>query len=235
MDEKIFSRKRINLIKIKKIKNNKNIKKLITILAVIIIMVVVVKTILNAINPIVDERCVSTARAIATKICNEQATIVMADYEYGDFCEIIKDENDNIKMININMITINKIISDIPILIQEELSKEENNTFSIKLGSFTGSRLLSGIGPDINIKVMTDGNIETELKSEFIDAGINQTLHRIYLDLKCNVSILTPYNTIKESIYNQVLLTEGVIIGDIPDAYYNLEGLNSDQMMETIE
>ena len=82
---------------------------------------------------------------------------------------------------------------------------------------------------------MTEGTVETDLKSEFKDAGINQTMHRIYLEVKCNVNILTPYNTITETITNQVLLTEGVIIGNIPDAYYNLEGLNSDQMMEVLE
>ena len=82
---------------------------------------------------------------------------------------------------------------------------------------------------------MTDGTVETDLRSEFKEAGINQTLHRIYLEVKCNVNILTPYSTITETIYNQVLLVEGVIIGNIPDTYYNLEGLNGDQMMEMIE
>lgn len=82
---------------------------------------------------------------------------------------------------------------------------------------------------------MTEGTVETDLKSEFKDAGINQTLHRIYLEVKCNVNILTPYDTITETITNQVLLTEGVIIGNIPNTYYNLEGLNSEQMMEVIE
>lgn len=82
---------------------------------------------------------------------------------------------------------------------------------------------------------MTEGTVETDLRSEFKEAGINQTLHRIYLEVKCNVTILTPYETITETITNQVLLTEGVIIGNIPDTYYNLEGLNSDQLMEVIE
>ena len=82
---------------------------------------------------------------------------------------------------------------------------------------------------------MTEGTVETDLRSEFKDAGINQTLHRIYLEVRCNVNILTPYETITETITNQVLLTEGVIIGNIPDTYYNLEGLNSDQLMEVLE
>ena len=91
------------------------------------------------------------------------------------------------------------------------------------------------MGPDIEIKMMTDGTVETDLRTEFKEAGINQTLHRIYLEVKCNVNILTPYNTISETIINQVLLVEGVIIGNIPDAYYNLEGLNDDQLIDMAE
>ena len=83
--------------------------------------------------------------------------------------------------------------------------------------------------------MLTDGSVETDLRTEFREAGINQTLHRIYLEVRCNVTILTPYDTITETIVNQVLLVEGVIIGNIPDAYYNLEGLNSDQMLEMLD
>ena len=82
---------------------------------------------------------------------------------------------------------------------------------------------------------MTEGTVETDLRSEFKEAGINQTLHRIYLEVKCKVTILTPFETIDEEIYNQVLLAEGLIVGDVPNSYYNLEGLNSDQMMEVVE
>lgn len=90
------------------------------------------------------------------------------------------------------------------------------------------------MGPDITIKMMTDGNVLTDLKSEFKEAGINQTLHRVYLEVVCNVTILTPYDTITETITNQVLLIEGVIVGNIPDAYYNLEGLNDEQAIDII-
>ncbi len=232
MDEKIFSRKKINLNKFIK---NKKCNKIIKILVILIIAVIVAKSMLNSVTPIIEERCRALANSIATKICNEQATLVMADYEYNDFCEIVKDEENNIKMISVNMITINKIISDVPVFILEELNKEENNNFNIRLGSFTGSKILSGIGPNINIRMMTDGEIETDLRTEFVEAGINQTLHRIYLNIKCNVSILTPYNIIKDEIYNQVLLTEGVIVGNIPNTYYNLEGIDTDHAMEVME
>ena len=38
-----------------------------------------------------------------------------------------------------------------------------------------------------------------------------------------------------EEIVNQVLLAEGVIIGNIPNTYYNLEGLTNDNIVDIIE
>ena len=233
--DKIFSRNRIKLPNFDKFVYNKKARKFINIIAILLIAIIVFKIAVNATIPIIDEQCRTMAKSIATKISNEEATRVMADYDYEDFCMVEKDEDGNIKLISTNMITINRIISDIPILMQEALEKEENNTFTLKLGSFTGSKFFAGMGPDIKIKMMTDGTVETDLRSEFKEAGINQTLHRIYLEVKCNVNILTPYHTISETITNQVLLVEGVIIGNIPDAYYNLEGLNEEQSMEFID
>ena len=64
--------------------------------------------------------------------------------------------------------------------------------------------------------------METDLKSEFTAQGINQTLHRVYLEVKCRVNILTPFQDIEKEITNQVLLVENVIVGRIPETYYNL-------------
>ena len=112
----------------------------------------------------------------------------------------------NIAMISANVITVNEIISDIAIKIQEELNKIENSKFKISMGSFIGSRILSGRGPQIEVKMSTIGNLDTDLRSKFTEAGINQTLHKIYLQVECQVIVLTPYNTIEENIVNQVLL-----------------------------
>ncbi len=247
--EKIYSRNRIRLPKIEffitkntkpKKSNNKNIdkeklRKISSILIVLVIAFVVSNTIIEAIEPVIDAQCINIAKSIATKISNEQATAVMANYSYEDLVNISKDEDGNVKMISANMITINEIISDIPILIQEELEKEDNSKFYIKLGSFTGTKLLAGRGPNVEIKMSSVGSVETDLKSQFSEAGINQTLHRIYLEVRCNVTILTPFDNIEEQIINQVLLAEGVIVGNIPDTYYNLHGIQNDNLLDVME
>ena len=81
----------------------------------------------------------------------------------------------------------------------------------------------------------TVGNVETELVSKFSQAGINQTLHRIYLNVSCKVTILTPFDSIEEIITNQVLVAEAVIVGDVPDNYYNLNGLKEDDLIELVK
>lgn len=138
-------------------------------------------------------------------------------------------------MIKANILTIDLLTSDIAYLIQEDLNKTPNSEVLMAIGSFTGIKMLSGVGPNIKIKISSSGNVETDLKSEFIEKGINQTVHRIYLQINCNVNILTPIKSIERSISNQVLLAENVIIGQIPSTYYNLEGIeNVQETLETI-
>lgn len=238
--DKIYSRKRIKLPKFNF--NNKGFKELgskntkrIKIIAIVIIASFVSILIVRAIEPILSKQSVVIAKSIATKISNEQATIVMANYKYQDLCTIEKDESGRIKMIKSNIISVNEIISDVAVKIQNELNKTQDGEVFIRLGTLTGSKFLSGRGPKVNFKIATIGNVETDLKSEFSSAGINQTLHRIYLQVKCKVIVLTPFSSIEEEITNQVLLAEAVIVGDIPSTYYNLEGINKDNVLDIIE
>ena len=91
------------------------------------------------------------------------------------------------------------------------------------------------MGPSIPMKLSTTGTVETSVRSEFESKGINQTIHRLYLDVECRVSILTPYNTIEDSITNQVVLIENVIVGLIPSTYYNLEGIDKSNLVDIVE
>lgn len=98
-----------------------------------------------------------------------------------------------------------------------------------------GTKILSGRGPDVPIKMATVGNVETDLVSQFSQAGINQTRHRIYLNVKCTVTILTPFDSIEQKITNQVLIAEAVIVGEVPSTYYNLNGVKDEDLIELVE
>ena len=99
---------------------------------------------------------------------------------------------------------------------------------------FLGISALSGISPNFKIAMERAGNIDTKIDSEFTAVGINQTLHRIYLDLKCSISILTPFETINKEVSSKVLLTETVIVGEVPATYYNYDNLGFQDILKTI-
>lgn len=220
---------------IPKVKNNIITQKLIKTSMVVIIAVCIANRIIAAIEPTMDVLCINMAKSIATKISNEQATIVMRNYKYDDLSSIMRDEQGNIKMIKMDIILVNEITSDIAIRIQDALNSYQQGEFYIKMGTFTGTKILSGRGPNVPIKMATAGNVETDLVSQFTEKGVNQTLHRIYLNVECVVIILTPFDTIEQTIINQVLLAEAVIVGNVPNTYYNLNGVTNDDLMEVIE
>ena len=237
---KIYSRKRLIIAKIKnnKIKQKENYKnkgRAIYVSLVIIIAFAVVVYLAKTINPIFELLCRDKAKSIATIITNEEATNIMKEHSYQDLFTLEKDANENITMIKSNIFSINEITSSIALKIQKKIDKEGGEKVSIPLGSFSGIRLLSGSGPKVNIKIASIGNVETDLKSEFSAQGINQTLHRVYLQVICHIGILTPFSNIEESVTNQVLIAENVIVGHIPSSYYNLEGMTKSDAADIIE
>ena len=236
---KIYSRKRLNFIGSNSPKKRKFKKKIKNVLPILLIIIISFSTCLifwNAIDPIYEKVCKEQAKSIATHIANENSSLVIKKYNYNDFFNIEKDKNENIKMISANILSINQVSSEIAINIQKQLDQASKEKVKIPIGSLTGIKMISGFGPNIDIKIATVGSVDTDLKSEFISQNINQTLHRVYLNIECNVNILTPFSTIEDRICNQVLLAENVIIGEIPATYYNLEGLDSkNDILETIE
>lgn len=240
----IFSRRRIKLPKIKftkknNFRNNKEkifkSRKFIKIICITIVAIFVAWNIIKQIEPILEKECLIRAKSIATEISNKQASLVMSKYKYEDLCNIVKDDEQNIKMIKSNVNLVNEIISDVAVKIQEELNKLETDDIYIRLGSFTGSKFLAGRGPKVNFKISSIGNVETDLKSEFIAAGINQTMHKIYLQVDCNVVIVTPFNHVEENITNQILIAEAVILGNVPSSYYNFDGITQENLVDVVE
>lgn len=217
---KIYSRARCDIFKKRK-KNKSN--SIFFIMVTIFIAIIVFVALNKSIDPIFRTLCENKAHEIATIVTNEETTKVMANYKYEDMFTIKKDENGNMKMINANILTINEITSDIAINIQNSLDNYEDTEIKLAIGSFLGSRLLSSIGPNIKINLSSIGKVNTEIKSEFESKGINQTIHRVYLQVNCIVNILTPYENFEANVSNQVLLMENVIIGEIPQNYFNIE------------
>lgn len=229
---KIYSRPRIKIPKVIGLKKKSNY---INFIFIILIAIIIFSIFFKSVMPIYDSVCKEKAKALATIIVNEQSTNIMKQHEYDELFSIEKDNDGNIVMVKSNIRPINEIISDVAVEIQKQIDLRGKDEIKIPIGSFTGLKLLAGKGWEAPIKIATVGNVETDLRSEFKDQGINQTLHRVYLQIQCQISIITPYEDIKEMINNQVLIAENVIIGKIPGSYYNLNGMDYNNTIDVIK
>ena len=82
-------------------------------------------------------------------------------------------------------------------------------------------------GPSITVKIIPSGTVGSDFKTEFISTGINQTRHRVYLEVVSSVRIISPLTASKSiEVKNNVNVAETVLIGNVPSSFYSLEGVS---------
>jgi len=174
------------------------------------------------VNPIIIRTSEYKIKMLSSRAINSSINELLnnnASNIYDELVTVNTDNEGNISLIQANAIQINKIAKDIMRLSYSKLEALGENGISIPLGSFTGMPILMGSGPEIIVRLVPIGNIECNFISEFKQAGINQTVHRIYLAIKVEVNLVLPmyYNPVYT--YTEVLICESVIIGKIPNVY----------------
>lgn len=227
--DKIYSRPRIKIF----YSTGSKFKKKLSIVVIITITIFTMVIAIKSIDPIFENLCKDRANEIATRILNEEATEVLKKYNYKEIVSITKTEKNNILKTDVSVI--NQIASDLALQVSNRLKNLADQKIKIPIGAISGNKYLFGIGPGISITIIPSGTVTTELKTEFREQGINQTVYRIYLEVVCNEKILTSYNSIDTKIINQLLLVETLIVGDVPATYYNLDGIETENSIDIIE
>lgn len=221
MADKLYSRWRIKLPKLRELNSVK---------AVLLIMffttVISVGIFLKSAYPVFKASCETAASSKGNKIINDEVLKVMQNYTYNDLITIDKDINGKISLIEANSVAINKITSEINSNIQKEFDKIPRITVFINMGSVSGISALKNVEPKFEIELESAGNIKSNIRTEFKSVGINQTHHKIYLDIDARVGIITPFSAFGKDINTDVLISEAIIVGDVPETYYNLEGMD---------
>ncbi|NLL05762.1 MAG: sporulation protein YunB [Clostridiaceae bacterium] len=143
------------------------------------------------------------------------------DIDYSDIVSISKDGNGNITSIQTDIAKLNRIFANASMSVQNQLSDLSDEKISIPLGAVLGETIFAARGPDINIRIIPVGSVETDFKSEFSSAGINQTKHRIYILFKTEMGVAIPFVEKKTIVTTSLPIAETVIVGDVPDFYIN--------------
>ena len=164
----------------------------------------------------------------AVKIMNEESVNVYSEsFKYDDIIDIEKDADGNITMIRADTVKQNYLASQVVLKCDERLSELEDLGVKIPLGYLTNNVMFYNIGPKITVKMQQVGNITTSYESEFESAGINQTRHKIYLNLTTTMRIAVPFNSKEVEVTCQIPVSDTIIVGKIPETAINMNGSNS--------
>lgn len=103
----------------------------------------------------------------------------------------------------------------------EVLDTVKSEGFKVPLGNLSGSKLLSGHGPYIKLKTVPLGTLSCDTVNEFVSVGINHTLHRVGLLYTIDFKAAYPFASTKFKLEFELALCESIIIGDVPQVYFN--------------
>lgn len=181
------------------------------------------------VNPIVIEATRHAVYSLSTSAVSDAIYSVLNEENitYNDLVNVEYDDGGNVSIISLQTVKLNLIARKFYQVAQVYLDNMGKQGIDVSLGMFTGIPFLSGVGPKINLKLISIGAMTSTFESSFSSAGINQTNHCVYINLYASVSMILPaYSAMVDSV-TQMLVAESVIIGKVPEVYFgNNSSLN---------
>lgn len=183
-------------------------------------------------KPVVREMAVARSRTIATRVISEaiHQTISDQNVTYDELVSFEKTEEGMISAVKTNIIKVNQLKSSLSMNILDRLSQIEEDELAIPIGSIVNGDLFSGRGFKIRIKLIPIGSVSTDITNSFTSAGINQTLHKINMEVRAVISLILPTLSTNVDIVNSVCIAETVIVGQVPSAYTEVVGQSEDMI-----
>jgi len=178
----------------------------------------------SSIEPAALEISSHQAKQETIDIINRSASelITLKNSDYGDFASIVYDENGNIASIQTLTANVNMFQTELSERINDDLRSGLNKVIEVPVGSVSGVNLFSGKGPKLKVKVIPIGDVSTTLRSEFTSAGINQTRHRIIVDVSVDITTIMPLEKKTVIVDYEYVIAETVIVGKVPENFLNV-------------
>ncbi len=155
-------------------------------------------------------------------------------FSYNEIIHVEKDSEGNINMLRADTLKMNKIAYDVALNSQRELKKLGNSGIKIPMGYIFQNNILASLGPSVSVNMNPVGYIETRYQSEFESAGINQTRHKIYVQVYAKLKIIIPTKTDDIEVRSEVPIAETIIIGKVPNTSINMDLNKAGSKINTI-
>ena len=150
--------------------------------------------------------------------------IQTGNIQYDRIVYFEKDLDGRITALKTNMSEVNRLKTDILNLINDEILALDTTDLGIPIGSLILPELISGRGPSIPVRILSIRNSDAFFTSDFSEAGINQTLQQVNMEVCVDVALLVLGKTNYFTVSSQVVVAETIIVGQVPNTFFQTGG-----------
>lgn len=175
------------------------------------------------IRPNIINVCEYNSKAVTISLIddaiNERLVELGNDADYGNLVKLSYTSDGKVASIESNTKLINRIKNDMLTEINDRLMKGETENVDLTVGTLSGIPLFHGSGPTVRMEVEPKGYADAVFISEFTDAGLNQTLHRMIMRTTVSVTAFIPMYSVETKVSGDFLIAETVIVGNVPESF----------------
>lgn len=157
------------------------------------------------------------ARQMATEAINDALTKRIAeDSEYAKLVVLDRDRGGRVTSAHFNFAEVARIESLTTLRVQHVLTRLEDRILYVPALEATGSAILATLGPSIPVRIVPLGSAHSDVIPVVQTAGINQTVHILYLHIEAQVSVVVPFVTQPVKVDTQIPIAYVIFIGSVP-------------------
>lgn len=220
-------------IKKTKPKRSKKAKIFVWLLVVFVVLGLALWYMYAVVNPVIVQTSEAKIKSLAQHtLTNAVLSVVSTNDVFNNLIKYQYNDNNEVSIISVNSYDANLMARQISNLAQTQLDSATATGVEVHLGAFTGISIFATSGPLVRVNLTPIGTVTVSFKSEFTSAGINQTLHKIFVNVQSSVYVVLPSANPKIDAATEVLITETVIVGKIPLTY--LQSSYLDEMLNLV-
>lgn len=172
-------------------------------------------------RPAITMAAGSQANLYATQAIQEAVfrEVEALELDYGDLVRLTYSDQGTVTSLQTDMLAMSKLQSSVTSSVIESVLRFSSQRITLPAGTLTGNPFLSGWGPEVEVRLIPAGFVQTQVKNVFDSAGINQTRHQILLNVRLDIQAVLPGYAISNQVDTDICLAETVIVGLVPGAY----------------
>ena len=193
---------------------------------IILVLLIILLTLRSKYRFVIRDLAQTSVMNTTSDMTNDAISkqIAAGEIAYDRIVYFEKDLDGRITALKTNMSEVNRLKTEVLNIINDEILALDHSDIGIPMGSLFLPELFSGRGPAIPVHILSIRNSDASFASSFSQAGINQTLHRLNMEVTIDVAVLVLGETSSFTVSSEVVVAETIIVGQVPNTFLQTGG-----------